>query len=127
MDLAGRVVVVTGSGAGIGAAISEVCCEYGAKVIGLDCNLEMLNQTVKRITDKGGMIESLCADVASEQSVERAFDEISFRHEKIDVLVNNVGVEFYKDFVDVGVSDWERQISVNLKSVFLCCCRWFPK
>ena len=44
----------------------------------------------------------------------------------MDILVNNVGVEFYREFVDVAVADWDRQIGVNLRSVFLCCSNVVP-
>jgi 3-oxoacyl-[acyl-carrier protein] reductase len=64
--------------------------------------------------------------VSSEQSVARAFHEIAANYGSIDVLVNNVGVEFYKDFVDVHAAEWERQIGVNLRSVFLCCSHVVP-
>jgi NAD(P)-dependent dehydrogenase (short-subunit alcohol dehydrogenase family) len=126
MKLAGKVAVVTGAGAGIGAAIAEAFSEYGATVVGLDCNLEMLRQTARRIADGGGIVDPIHADLTSEQSVGKAFAEITSRHNVIDVLVNNAGVEFYKDFVNVSLSDWERQISVNLRSVFLCCSHVVP-
>jgi NAD(P)-dependent dehydrogenase (short-subunit alcohol dehydrogenase family) len=114
------------TGAGIGAAVADVFAECGASVVGLDCNPETLHQTTTRIVNNGGILHPICADVSSEQSVGRAFHEIATKYESIDVLVNNVGVEFYKDFVDVRVADWERQIAVNLRSVFLCCSHVVP-
>ena len=56
----------------------------------------------------------------------KAFGEINARFPTVDVLVNNVGVEFYSEFVDITVEDWERQIAVNLRSVFLCCSKVVP-
>src|SRR5437868_6978884 len=101
MKLEGKVVIVTGVGVGIGAAIAEACADYGANVVGLECNPETLGRTAQRITDKKGLFLPICTDVSSEQSVAEAFHKIASEHEKIDVLVNNVGVEFYKDFVDI--------------------------
>ncbi|HVW83050.1 MAG TPA: SDR family NAD(P)-dependent oxidoreductase [Bryobacteraceae bacterium] len=126
MDFEGKVVVVTGAGAGIGAAVADVFAECGARVVGLDCNPDTLRQTTERIMKNRGILHPICADVASEQSVAKAFHEIGTKYESVDVLVNNVGVEFYKDFVDVRVSDWEQQIAVNLRSVFLCCSHVVP-
>ncbi len=127
MDFEGKVVVVTGAGAGIGAAIADVFAARGASVIGLECNPETLSQTTARISQKGGTLYPICTDVSSEQSVAQAFEQIGTKYQNIDVLVNNVGVEFYKDFVDVRLEDWERQIAVNLRSVFLCCSHTVPK
>ena len=126
MNLAGKIAVVTGVGAGIGAAVADSFAESGAKVIGLECNPETLSKTAKRITEAGGELHPICADVSSEESVRRAFSEIVSRYDSIDILVNNVGIEFYKDFVEVRVSDWEFQLAVNLRSVFLCCSQAVP-
>lgn len=127
MSLAGKVAVVTGVGAGIGAAMADIFAGAGAKVIGLECNSETLNETAKRVSRNGGEMHAICADVSSEESVKQAFDEIaSAGYSSIDILVNNVGVEFYKDFWAVRVPEWEFQLSVNLRSVFLCCSRVVP-
>jgi NAD(P)-dependent dehydrogenase (short-subunit alcohol dehydrogenase family) len=126
MDLAGKVAVVTGVGAGIGSAIAEIFAAAGAKVIGLECNQQTLGQTAKRIAGNGGEMHPICTDVSSEESVGWAFEEITTSYNSIDILVNNVGVEFYKNFVDVRISDWEFQLAVNLRSVFLCCSQAIP-
>jgi 3-oxoacyl-[acyl-carrier protein] reductase len=127
MKLNGKVVIVTGAGAGIGAAVAEACAGYGAIVVGLECNRQTLGQTADRVTAKHGSFFPVYADVSSEQSVAKAFQTITAEYENIDVLVNNVGVEFYKDFVDIHTPEWDQQISVNLRSVFLCCSHVVPK
>ena len=126
MDLSGKVCVITGVGAGIGAATADVFTRFGAHVIGLEKDRASLRRTTERISEHKGSLDPICADVSSEASVQAAFEEIGSRHQRIDVLVNNVGVEFYKDFVTVTVEDWEHQLAVNLKSVFLCCSRVVP-
>jgi 3-oxoacyl-[acyl-carrier protein] reductase len=126
LNLTGKVAVVTGVGAGIGAAIADIFAATGATVIGLECNPQTLAQSAKRIAAKGNEIHPICTDVSSEESVERAFHEILSEHSSIDILVNNVGLEYYKDFVEVSVADWELQLAVNLRSVFLCCSRVVP-
>jgi NAD(P)-dependent dehydrogenase (short-subunit alcohol dehydrogenase family) len=126
IDLKGKIAVVTGVGAGIGAAVAEVFCAFGAKVIGLDCNSLTLAETASRITQKGGDLHPICADVSSEESVKQAFREIAAHCGSLDILVNNAGVEFYKEFADVQVGDWDQQLGVNLRSVFLCCAQAAP-
>jgi NAD(P)-dependent dehydrogenase (short-subunit alcohol dehydrogenase family) len=127
MKLDDKVVIVTGAGSGIGAAVAEACAAYGAKVVGLECNQQTLGETAHRVAAKHGSFLPVCADVGSEQSVAKAFQTIAAEYQNIDVLVNNVGVEFYKDFVDIDAPQWDRQISVNLRSVFLCCSQVVPK
>ncbi|MGI9074034.1 MAG: SDR family NAD(P)-dependent oxidoreductase [Bryobacteraceae bacterium] len=126
MEFAGKVVVLTGAGAGIGRGIANAFAEHRAKVVGLEVNPETLFQTAKQISEKGGCFHPICADVTSEQSVEKAFDEITHTYDSIDILINNAGVEFYKDFIDIEVQEWDRQIAVNLKSVYLCCRHVVP-
>ena len=126
MDLSAKTCVITGVGAGIGAAMAEAFSRYGAHVIGIEKDRASLDRATERVAARGGTLYPVCADVSSEPSVRAAFEEIGSQYKTIDVLVNNVGVEFYKDFVSVTVEDWEYQLRVNLRSVFLCCSRVVP-
>jgi meso-butanediol dehydrogenase/(S,S)-butanediol dehydrogenase/diacetyl reductase len=126
MNFKGKVVVATGVGAGIGAAIADAFAARGATVVGLERDPEALRQTAMRIGASGGSLHPICADVSAEQDVAEAFREIVAEFSNIDVLVNNVGREFYRNFVDVSVSDFDRQVAVNLRSVFLCCSHVVP-
>lgn len=126
MTLDGKVVVITGVGAGIGAATAEAFAEMGATVVGLELNQESLAQTVRGIQAKNGTVHPICTDVSSEESVAAAFRKIHSKFDRVDVLVNNAGIEFYKEFVDISFSDWDKQIAVNLRSVFLCCSQVVP-
>jgi NAD(P)-dependent dehydrogenase (short-subunit alcohol dehydrogenase family) len=127
MKLDDKVVIATGAGSGIGAAVAEACAGYGAKVVGLECNRQTLDETARRVAVKHGSFLPVYADVTSEQSVAKAFQTITAEYGNIDVLVNNVGVEFYKDFADIHTPEWDQQINVNLRSVFLCCSHVVPQ
>jgi len=126
MNLIGKTAIVTGVGSGIGSAIADIFASVGASIVGLDCNAAGLDQTTKRISCQGGTIHPILADVSSEHSVAKAFEEITSVFKEIDILVNNVGVEFYKEFVAIQPTDWETQLAVNLRSVFLCCSKVVP-
>jgi NAD(P)-dependent dehydrogenase (short-subunit alcohol dehydrogenase family) len=121
-----KVVVVTGAGAGIGAAIADGFAACGATVAGQERDAETLSASGKRIASSGGSFHGIRTDVSSEDEVSSAFREIIDKFGTIDVLVNNVGREFYSQFVDVKVADFDRQIAVNLRSVFLCCLQVVP-
>ena len=126
LNFEGKVVVATGVGSGIGAAIADSFAACGATVVGLERDAEKLNRSATRITREGGCFHPILADVSSAEDVAKAFGEINARFPIVDVLVNNVGVEFYSEFVDITIEDWERQIAVNLRSVFLCCSSVVP-
>ena len=126
LSFASKVVVVTGAGAGIGAAIADAFAASGATVAGLERDAEALSASAKRIAASGGVFHGIRTDVSSEKEVASAFREIIDRFGTIDVLVNNVGREFYRHFVDVTVADFDNQIAVNLRSVFLCCSQVVP-
>lgn len=126
LNIKGKVVVITGVGSGIGAAAADSFAACGAKVAGLERDPDSLQRTAARIAKSGGTFHPILADVSSEPEVTKAFCEIYHKYEAVDTLVNNVGVEFYKQFVDIAVADWDRQIAVNLRSVFLCCSNVVP-
>ena len=127
LNFEGKVVVVTGVGSGIGAAIADSFAACGATVVGLERDAERLGCTANQgLRKQGGCLHPILADVSSAEDVSKAFSEINAKFSAVDVLVNNVGVEFYREFVDVTVEDWDRQIAVNLRSVFLCCSNVVP-
>ncbi len=126
INLQGKVVVATGVGAGIGAAIADAFAAGGATVVGLERDPEALSRTATRISKSGGMFHPIRTDVSSEEEVAAAFRETIDKYSTVNVLVNNVGREFYREFVGVTVPDFDRQIAVNLRSVFLCCAQVVP-
>jgi NAD(P)-dependent dehydrogenase (short-subunit alcohol dehydrogenase family) len=126
LNFEGKVVVATGVGSGIGAATADCFTACGAIVVGLERDAEKLNCSATRIAKLGGRFHPILADVSSAEDVTKAFGEINARFPTVDILVNNVGVEFYSEFVDITLEDWERQIAINLRSVFLCCSKVVP-
>ena len=75
LNFEGKVVVVTGVGAGIGAAIADSFAACGATVVGLERDAERLGCTAKRITQQGGCLHPFLADVSSAEDVSKAFDD----------------------------------------------------
>jgi 3-oxoacyl-[acyl-carrier protein] reductase len=123
IDLKGHVSIVTGAGAGLGRGAAIGLAAAGADVGLIDINSEGLAETVRMIEAKSARstVRTYSADVSSRTSVADTFDRISQDFPAgIDSVVNVAGVEFFKELNDVTDADWERQIAVNLKSVFLC-------
>ena len=126
IEFSDQVVVVTGAGAGMGRVTAQTFAKQGAKVAAIDINADTAEQTVQTIKKSGGEAISIQADVGVESSVDAAFRTIDSSFGKVNALVNIAGLELSKDFLDYTDSDWDRQIAVNLKSVFLCSRRAIP-
>jgi 2-keto-3-deoxy-L-fuconate dehydrogenase len=115
-----RVAVVTGAGAGIGAAIALVLARQGAGVAALDRDLQAASQTVETIRAAGGRAEALAADVSDAEQVRAAFQELGTRLGRIDILVNNAGINHVGSLVGTSEADFDRVYAINVKGVFLC-------
>jgi NAD(P)-dependent dehydrogenase (short-subunit alcohol dehydrogenase family) len=115
--LEGKVCVVTGSASGIGASSARLFAAEGAKVVGIDLDAEQAVGTL-----------SIAADVSDEEQVRRALLTVREELGRIDVLMNNAGINPTDDgsVVETSLESWQRVQDVNLRSVFLCCKHGIP-
>jgi NAD(P)-dependent dehydrogenase (short-subunit alcohol dehydrogenase family) len=120
MSCNNRVALITGSGSGIGEGIAKLLAARGAKVIINDLTEEKVNRVVREITESGGEAYGISADVTSREQVNAMIDQVVGRYERLDVLVNNVGIAKDKSLRKMTEEDWDDVLNVNLKSVFLC-------
>ena len=123
-DLAGKVVVVTGAGKGIGQAIAERFGAAGSSVFVNDVDDSSARAVANGIVDTGGTAMAAPADVSDGEQVAAMFDTVMSTHGTVDVLVNNAGlVSPMLHFFDADEAWWRRIIDVNLTGHFLCCHR----
>ncbi|WP_461173301.1 glucose 1-dehydrogenase [Arthrobacter sp. Z1-9] len=116
--LTGRVAVVTGAAAGIGAAIGSALAAEGATVVAMDRDGEGAAATAK---EWGPTALSIATDVSQEQSVRESMDEVAAQTGQIDILVNAAGVLGKTSaLLDVPVSEWDQIFAVNTRGSFLC-------
>jgi 3-oxoacyl-[acyl-carrier protein] reductase len=128
--LAGRVAFVTGGGSGLGRAIAEAFAREGAAVAVYDLRGDAARETVAELAGKGHL--ALAGDVADAGAVAAAFAELDARHARLDVLVNNAGVDRlpgdgFDEALKGGsqlphMSDeaWTRMLAIHLNGAFFC-------
>jgi len=123
--VAGKVVLVTGAGSGIGRATAKLLADEGATVIVTDINQPGGLETVQQIggPQPGGGARFLPQDTAQEADWKRAIDDILAREGRLDGLVNNAGIAgpYPSTFESETVEQWQRMLSINVQGVFLGC------
>lgn len=119
-DVGGKVALVTGAAGTIGAAFAEALASEGAKVFLVDRRGGDLSRVASDLQAKGLGCEWSEADLTKEEEIERAFSRCEEVLGHIDILVNSIGDSVYKPTLDLSLAEWNRVISVNLTSAFLC-------
>ncbi len=120
MILKGQAAIVTGAGQGIGKAIALRFAKEGADIGIIDVNGKTAEGTGKAVHRLGRRSVVVKADVSNHGEVRMAIDRIAEQLGRIDVLVNNAGVEKKASFLEISPEDWQRQLDVNLSGTFYC-------
>jgi glucose 1-dehydrogenase len=120
--LSGRSALVTGASKGIGAATAKRLADDGAAVVvNYAGSAEEAEQIAAEICDGSGEAVAIQADVSLEDDVRELFARARQEVGRLDVLINNAGVEKACALQDMSLEDWQRVIDVNLTGAFLCC------
>ena len=117
--LQGKVALITGGAGGCGLAASELFAAQGAKVAMLDLPTSQGEAVAARINAAGGEALFLPADVSVADQVQQAVREAQAAFGPTTVLMNHAGIIAAGPFLDTTEADWDRLMSVNVKSMFL--------
>ncbi|HEY8289309.1 MAG TPA: SDR family oxidoreductase [Acetobacteraceae bacterium] len=118
-DLTGRICIVTGAGRGIGRGMAEGLARHGATVVLSGRTRATLEETAAAIGERAWVH---VADVSKEPEVLALRDAALARYGRIDVLVNNAGVNaIFKGIERTSLEEWQQIIDVNLTGTVLCC------
>jgi 3-oxoacyl-[acyl-carrier protein] reductase len=120
-NLKGKVALVTGASRGIGAAIAVALSEAGAAVaVNYRERADAADALVADINRAGQRAIAVAGDVSQGPAVAAMVDRVTSSLGPIDILVNNAGIAIVRGVDDLTEDDFDRTITVNLKSAFLC-------
>ncbi|UZR95182.1 SDR family NAD(P)-dependent oxidoreductase [Chondrinema litorale] len=119
-DLSDKVVVVTGGGSGIGAAISKTFAKQGASVYILEMDTQNAEKVKESIIAEGGKASIYACNVASQEAVKTTLISIFEQSNKFDILINNAGIAHIGNVETTTEADMDRIYSVNIKGVYNC-------
>lgn len=117
-DVRGKVVLVTGAATGLGEGYAHIFAESGCRVACADIQLEKVQETAADICSQGYEAKAFHVDVTRQDSIRRMVEEVVGAWGRIDVLVNNAGVEHIEPFTEVSEEHYDFITSVNIKGVF---------
>ena len=121
MKLKDQVAIVTGAGRNIGEEIAKLFAAEGAKIAVVDMDKARGERIVEAIKAAGGEAEPFTADVSKGADVAALVKAVVGRFGRIDILVNNVAISDNKNIFEITEEDWDRVMTVTLKSQFLMC------
>ncbi|WP_298741251.1 SDR family oxidoreductase [uncultured Chitinophaga sp.] len=113
-----KVVLVTGGSQGLGKAICTTLAEDHIVIIG-DIQDAKAVKLAEEIQENNGEAYPLHLDVSKEENVKEALQEITGKYGRLDVLINNAGVDFTKPITEMSVAEWDVVMSVNLRGPFI--------
>ncbi len=126
-DLTGKVALVTGASRGIGRAIAAALAEAGADLaVNYFRRESEAGETVRYLQQLGRRAIPVRADVSQGQEVDGMVEVIEADLGQVDILVNNAGIVSPKSPLEITEEDWDRMLTINLKSAFLVTQRVLP-
>jgi len=122
MSVSGKTILITGGAGGLGFTMTEVLLKNKANVVMLDVASDAGNKKLEDLKQAGyDAVSFMQIDVTKEEDWKRVVDASVERYGRIDVLVNNAGINIRKPIEEMNISEWNTMMSVNTGSVFLGC------
>ncbi len=125
-DLKGKVAVVTGGNGGIGLGMARGLARAGARIVVAARDREKSRAAVAELEALGAEAAAVEVDVAREASVAAMVGTVTARWGRLDVLVNNAGINIRKPAQELSLDEWHRVLETNLTSAFLCARAVYP-
>jgi NAD(P)-dependent dehydrogenase (short-subunit alcohol dehydrogenase family) len=127
--LADKVCIITGAGGGMGRVAARMFAAEGARVVVAEFSEPAGRETVRLVTEAGGVASFVQADVSREPSAKAMVEHAMDAYGRVDVLYNNAGVmpEADHSVIDTDADTWDLVMAVNVRGVFLACKHAIPR
>jgi len=125
-DLRGKVAVVTGGNGGIGLGMARGLARSGARIVVAARNAEKSAAAVAELKTLGSDALAIAVDVVDKSSVDSLFAQVRERCGRLDILINNAGINIRKPVQDLALAEWQQVLDTNLTSAYLCCAAAYP-
>lgn len=122
----GKVLFITGAAAGIGLEIATLFAAQGAVVAMTDLNAELVELKAKELRARGYNALGIACDVSNEAMLKAAIDQTYAQYQRLDILINNAGLQHVALIEDFPVDRFERMIGVMLTAPFVAIKHAFP-
>ena len=123
---AGKVVMVTGSGSGLGRGLAHGFAADGAQVVGFGRNLRDLQETAASARPDAPAIHAIQGDLGQPEDIDALFDCIEATYGRVDVLINNAALYPKLGFLECDPALWGETLRVNVIGLAHCCRRALP-
>jgi NAD(P)-dependent dehydrogenase (short-subunit alcohol dehydrogenase family) len=124
--LTGKTALITGGSKGLGKAMALALAEAGARLVLVSRDLEKLNATAEEIRALGTQADVFQADITDATAIEQLAGAVKDRFGKIQILINNAGINNRKPVTDFTLAEWRQVLDTNLTSAFLMCRSFVP-
>lgn len=124
--LTGKIALITGASKGLGKAMALALAEAGATVALVSRDAEKLSAVAQQVQETGGRAAIFTADVTGEENVRRLEADISRQLGRVQILINNAGINIRKNLIEYSLEEWRSVLDTNLTSVFLMCRAFVP-
>ncbi len=121
LNVSEKTILITGGAGGLGSAMARLLAVNGATVVILDMDRDKGEQLVAELAQSGAKAYFQRIDVTSEEDWKRAVDDAVKETGRVDVLVNNAGINIRKPVEEMSIDEWQKMMAVNTGSVFLGC------
>jgi NAD(P)-dependent dehydrogenase (short-subunit alcohol dehydrogenase family) len=121
LQLKDKVVIVTGAGKGIGFEVASTFAALGCKLAVISRNETDLLALKSKLSLDEDYFYFMTGDASDPETVKKFVENVFSKYKRIDILINNAGIRFRKEFIKITYDEWQNIINVNLGSVFLFC------